>query len=172
VSNPIRTSTDYHKHVNALSSTDWKKRDEELKILREGGRATLSAMKQAFTHGDWRVRRECAAYMDHFADNTCVAVLLRALKDPNQKVRRNAIHSLSCDRCKPAPLISDVIPQIMDVVENDRSPRVRRSALGLLIGRMPEPRVAALLHKIAASEPDRKMQRHAERALARHGQQV
>lgn len=110
VSNPTQT-IDYNKHVNALAARDWKKHEEEWKVLRDGGRATLSAMKQAFTHGDWRVRRECAAYMDHHADNTCVPVLLKALKDPNQKVRRNAIHSLSCDRCKPAPLISDVIPR-------------------------------------------------------------
>lgn len=159
---------DYNKHVTALSSRSWEEREAQWKILREGGRATLNAMKQAFNHGDWRVRRECVAYMDHHADETCVRGLIKALQDPSQTVRRLAIHSLSCDRCKPSPIASDVIPFIIGVIENDRSLRVRRSALSLLSGRKHDPRITALLKKILATESDQKMRKLAAWTLKAH----
>jgi HEAT repeat protein len=159
---------DYNKQVAQLGARSWEEREAHWKTLREGGRATLSAMKQAFNHGDWRVRRECVGYMDHHADETCVRGLIKALQDPNQKVRRNAIHSLSCDRCKPSPIASDVIPFIIGVIENDRSIRVRRSALSLLSGRKPDPRITALLRKLLATESDVKMRNLAAWTLTKH----
>jgi len=162
------SAIDYNQHVTALGEGTWSEREAHRKTLNGGGRATLSAMKQAFSHGNWRVRRECVAYMDHHADETCVRGLIKALQDPNRAVRRNAIHSLSCERCKPSPLSSDVIPHIIGVMRNDRSMRVRRSALGLLAGRKPDARITAEMRRIVAEETDVKMRNLAGWILKQH----
>jgi HEAT repeat protein len=159
---------DYNKLVAQMASNDWQVRDAARKAIEQGGKAGLSAFKQAFAHADWRVRRECAAFMDHNADQTCVRMLAKALKDPNASVRRNAVHSLSCDRCKPAPLTFDAVPILLDVAQNDRSINVRRTAIGLLHGKKPDARVVPVMQAILAVEKNERLIRHATAAMQKH----
>ena len=160
------TAIDYNKQVTQLAEHDGRQaiRDE----LVSAGRAGLNAMKQGFQHANWRVRRECVAFMDHHARQDCVQGLLRALKDSNQTVRRNAIHSLSCDRCKPSPLQVDSIPMILDVARNDVSLRVRRSAVILLTEKKPDSRVVPALLEMQSRETDQRLLKLIVRAIKQH----
>lgn len=161
---------DYNKLVTQMASNDWRQRDAARKAIEEGGKVGLSAFKQAFEHANWRVRRECAGFMDHHADQTCIRMLTKALKDPNQVVRRNAIHSLSCDRCKPAPLTFDAVPLMLDLAQNDRSVNVRRTALGLLCSKKPDARVVPVVTAILNVEQNKRVRHQAEMALKQHRQ--
>jgi len=163
----MSATIDYNKLVIQLASSDWQVRDATRKILEQGGKATLSAMKQAYAHPNWRVRRECLAFMDHFADQTCVKLMAKALKDPNESVRRSALHSLHCDRCKPAPLTFDMVPELLDVAQHDRSPRIRRNALGLLQNKKPDARIVPVMQAILAVEKDERLRTHAQIVLER-----
>ncbi len=164
----MSATIDYNKIVLQMASSDWQVREAARKILEQGGKASLSAMKQAYAHADWRVRRECLSFMDHFADQTCVKLMAKALKDPNESVRRSALHSLHCDRCKPAPLTFDMVPELLDVAQHDRSPRIRRNALGLLQNKKPDARIVPVMQAILAAEKDEHVRRHATLALERH----
>ena len=52
--------------------------------------------------------------LDHLADERCVEPLRQALNDPSPHVRRNAVHSLGCQRCKLAPLPMDVVGLLIE----------------------------------------------------------
>ena len=51
---------------------------------------------------EWRVRRDCCGLLDDL-DFTpkSRAALQSALDDPDPRVRRSALHTLSCQHCKP-----------------------------------------------------------------------
>lgn len=51
-----------------------------------------------------RVRYDCAGALDHLADERCAEPLWLLLSDPVPRVRRAALHSLSCEACKIVPL--------------------------------------------------------------------
>jgi HEAT repeat protein len=169
--NPTAAAIDYHAVVNKFQTYHWRVWNETHKEMEQGGKAALNAAKQAFGHGNWRVRRHVVGFMDHHADNTCVRGLIKALKDPNAHVRRSAIHSFSCDACKTAPLSVDVVPYMLDVVLHDRSLKVRRVALGMLGCRRPDPRVIPVVEKILATEKDPALLSRAKRALRQHSGQ-
>ena len=67
-------------------------------------------------HGRPKVRADCAGAHDHFADERCAEPLRRLLSDPVPKVRRMALHSLSCDACKLVPLevTGDLVAQLIE----------------------------------------------------------
>ena len=58
----------------------------------------------------------------------CVAALTRALDDEHPQVRRKAVHSLSCEQCKPDGCAVDVRP-LFERVIRDRSRLVRSMVL-------------------------------------------
>ncbi|HYF47952.1 MAG TPA: HEAT repeat domain-containing protein [Planctomycetota bacterium] len=163
-----QNAIDYHQIVNGFASKNWRERCEVSNKLKAAGKKGLSAAKQAFNHGNWRVRVHAVDFMDHHANDTCVRSMIKALKDPNERVRRSAIHSFSCDRCKPAPLQTDVMPYLLDVVANDRSVKVRRVAMGLLSGKQPDARAIPVIEQVIATTSDKKLLRYAREALCRH----
>jgi hypothetical protein len=70
-----------------------------------------AAAIEGLRHGNWRVRRTCAQLLDR-VDLTpeSVAALTRALDDEHPQVRRKAVHTLTCENCKPNGCAVDVRP--------------------------------------------------------------
>jgi hypothetical protein len=71
-------------------------------------------------------------------------------------VRLNALHGLSCERCRVGELcVDDVVPALIDVLEHDESTKVRHASLFpliLLAGR--DERVQPAFARAAANDPD------------------
>ena len=118
-------------------------------------------------HGRPKVRADCAAALDHFADERCAEPLRRLLSDPVPKVRRTALHSLSCNACKLVPLevTGDLVAQLIEMTLHDPSIRVRRAVLENLGASCGDPRALKVLEKIVSSESDIEMVRCAKRLL-------
>ena len=70
-----------------------------------------AAAIEGLRHESWRVRRTCAQLLDR-VDLTpeSVAALTRALEDEHPQVRRKAVHTLTCENCKPNGCAVDVRP--------------------------------------------------------------
>lgn len=79
------------------------------------------------------VRFAAAAALDDIVQTPEIeSALVEASRDPDAKVRRAALHSLSCGHCKPdgclAPVAVDVL---VDTLLHDRSIRLRRWVAGV-----------------------------------------
>src|SRR5579859_7907536 len=63
----------------------------------------VGALVAGLKSPEWRVRRSCCRLLDD-VDFTpeSLAALQRALDDPEPRVRRAALHTLSCQHCKPS----------------------------------------------------------------------
>jgi HEAT repeat protein len=126
----------------SLRAPAWQDREAAKTALKAAGGAALPALEQALGDRDWKVRRHVAQLLDNALDNTNVHVLLRALKDANATVRRNSLHSLVCEDCKPEGCWTvDMTGTLLEVVRKDHSPRVRRAAIGYLNMRPAEQRI-------------------------------
>jgi len=70
-----------------------------------------AAAIEGLRHESWRVRRTCALLLDR-VDLTpeSAAALTRALDDEHPQVRRKAVHTLTCENCKPNGCAADVRP--------------------------------------------------------------
>ena len=66
------------------------------------GEAALPAIVEGLKHGNWRVRRSCAAFLDHHGKPALLPALIPLLNDPKSDVRFWAVHTLGCDQCKDA----------------------------------------------------------------------
>jgi HEAT repeat protein len=128
-------------------------------------REVLEALVTGLAHPNWRVRKECAALMDHLGDDRCVEPLRRALTDPRVAVRRLALHSLGCQPCKTAPLHADIVGLLIERAQEDPSRRVRQVATHLLGLQPPDPRTVPALQAILAQDADPKVRSRAEHAL-------
>ncbi|CAM3557761.1 HEAT repeat domain-containing protein [Deinococcus frigens] len=115
-----------------------------------------------------RVRFDCAGALDHFANARCAEPLRRRLQDPVPRVRRSALHSLSCDACKLSPLNAgpDFLPTLLDLVLNDPSIRVRRAAVLMLETYAQMEQVLDLLSGLSDSD-DTVISRSARQILGR-----
>ncbi len=100
---------------------------DHLARLREPERR--AAAIEGLQHGNWRVRRTCAQLLDR-VDLTpeSVAALSRALDDEHPQVRRKAVHTLTCENCKPNGCAVDVRP-VFERAIGDPSSLVRSMVL-------------------------------------------
>ena len=148
-------TADHHELLDrSLHAPTWQERDAARNELKQAGTSALPALEQALSHQDWKTRRHVAQLLDNALDNTNVHVLLRALKDTNAIVRRNSLHSLSCEDCKPEGCWSvDITAALIEVASTDRSPRVRVAAIGYLHSRPPEQRIVDALLPLHQSHP-------------------
>jgi nitrite reductase/ring-hydroxylating ferredoxin subunit len=133
--------------VERLRDPDWGCRLQELASL----------------GGNWRVRRGCAAFLDHHGKPGLLPELIPLLDDPKSDVRFWAVHALGCDRCKDeACLPIDPVPHLIRRLEQDESIRVRRQALTTLVWTRPgDRRILQICESLLAGESDRRMRLHA-----------
>jgi hypothetical protein len=118
-----------------------------------------------------RVRYDAAHALDHCADHRCTGPLRRLLGDPVPRVRRMALHVLSCDACKLTPLSvpDDLADLVIDRALTDPSINVRRHATVALGSFCQDARVRQILQTLAAQEKDPAIVREARQALRRLG---
>lgn len=124
---------------------------------------------EGLNHASPKVRYDCAHALDHLADERCVEPLRRLLDDPVPRVRRMALHVLSCDACKLHPLRTedDLIARVIARALADPSINVRRHATVALGNFCADVRAGLALETLVAQESDAALLREARRALRR-----
>lgn len=141
--------------------------DELRRALPESCDALLDGLRD----GPPSVRRWCAGVLDHAPhDERIEAALVEAARDRNKKVRKAALHALSCARCKPdGCLTTDGVGALLDAMLHDRSSTVRRSSAGALMwGQHGDTEaVRTAFRQILASETDTELRKRAAWSLAR-----
>jgi hypothetical protein len=127
---------------------DWKERLPEPDVA--------LMQRAALEHPNGKIKRHALGILDHHANDESTDTFRLALLDPAPVVRLNALHGLSCERCRVGELCTDdVVPALIDVLEHDDSPKVRHASLFpliLLAGR--DDRVQAAFGRAAESDPD------------------
>ena len=152
--------------VNAL--TNAHERFPAYQALVAMGGDALPAIRRGLQHPDWQVRKWSAMCLDQVADAPSLEALLPLMRDPKRDVRLWAVHSIACDHCRDEIACTmDVVPHLIERIEEDESVRVRRMATIMLYTDYPDARALPAL-KSLLSEDDGKLRRHAARALARY----
>jgi len=93
-------------------------------------------------------------------------VFLTALTDPVPRVRRHAIHALTCESCKDQPLCADVLTPLRRIIVEDPNPKGRYEALRALLTRIDSEAGAAAIEDVVA-RGDRDLLAQATRARPR-----
>jgi hypothetical protein len=133
------------------------------------GKAGVDAAIAGLSDPDPRVRCGAADFMDHHADEDCVAKLRdMALHDPVPYVRDMALHALGCQRCKPAPLAVDTLDIIILRAKTEDSWKKRRGAVWSLAQRNADPGVKEALEFLAVHDPDPRVADAARGGLKRN----
>lgn len=123
--------------------------------LRASGAASVDLLSEgALKHPNPRIRWQCLQLLDHLANDASYGVFVAALQDPVPRVRKHAIHGLSCDRCKENPLCDDVVGPLTERALGDPSAKLRLEALKALAPRVADLRAAKALQTIARTDPD------------------
>ena len=95
------------------------------------------ALISGLQHFNPKVRWWCLQLMDHLADESFVPFILPLLGDPVGKVRKHAVHALTCEMCKPdrcgLELSEQVRAKIAEVARSDVDERVRNEARAALV---------------------------------------
>ena len=153
--------------VEALASESWPERAGAIARLRGLGDRAIPALVVGAGHPEARARAESVALMDHLADPRRVEALESALSDRSARVRRLAVHSIGCQRCKVTPLGIDVVGLLVGRALRDGSARVRRVAVHQLGLQGYDPRAAAALEDTLSHDSDTALRSRAEFALRR-----
>lgn len=126
------------------------------------GLDALPAIRQGLRHQNADVRAHCCRFLDQFLAPELMDDLVTMLDDPDHRVRLEALHTLSCDRCKEGECRLDeatVLPRAVALLVNDPDAHVRGHAVGL-VGRWvhtsPDAEAALLRAKSDASPAVRK----------------
>ncbi len=108
--------------VGAINSTDLRR----VRVSPEAKAALIDGLE----HPNAKVRWWCLQLMDHLADESYLEPILSKLSDPVAKVRRHAIHALSCGACKPnrQVLALEIEAALRDVLASDADEKVRAEA--------------------------------------------
>src|SRR4051794_12177773 len=101
-------------------------------------------------HPHPRTRFLVAQAMDHFADARCAEPLRAMLSDVVPRVRWAALHSLSCEACKLAPIAQndDLVELVIALALHDPSIRVRCVAIYTLGGECYDQRTVVALEQL------------------------
>ena len=144
---------DYSELAGSLTHPNAAIRRDAVASLATLGDDAAPAMIAALSHPDWRVRRAGAIYADHHPDAELLKRLRLTLHDPKAKVRMWAVHSLGCEPCKPGGNPIDPVPALIQSLESDRAPRVRRMAAAML-SQQGGRRVVRALSRAQSREED------------------
>lgn len=122
------------------------------------------AATQGLLHSDWRVRRRCAQLLDDLALTTeTTELLIKTLEDPNPRVRQAALHTLTCEHCKPEACDVDV-RAIARRGLTDSNAHVRGQALWTL-GFWPDRIEMSELRVFAEKDPSGKVRKTAKELI-------
>ena len=123
----------YDEHVRGLA--DPERRESCAATLREELPDSCDALVRGLLEGSASVRRSCAGILDHAPHDERVEQALRlAAKDADWRVRKAALHSLSCAPCKPdGCLTADGAPILAKAMLEDPDSRVRRMCSGAMM---------------------------------------
>ena len=123
--------------------------------LASRGETGIAAVIWGLSHQNVRVRGGCAAFLDHHGTDACFAPLRQvALHDPAPSVRRMAVHSASCQECKPCPLTGDLVGLLVEVALTDTNRRIRLHALWSLHRPQDTRAIAALKSILRDADPE------------------
>ncbi|MBX3051224.1 MAG: HEAT repeat domain-containing protein [Caldilineaceae bacterium] len=137
----MKEPLDYADLINRLA--DKTRRNQAIVLLvgainaRDLAKVTLKpgakeALIQGLKHANPKVRWWSLQLMDHLADESFIPHILSVLDDPVGKVRRHAVHALTCDVCKPdrcgLGLSASIRTRIEEVAQFDSDERVRKEA--------------------------------------------
>ena len=136
--------------------------------LQKAGAEALPEVRAGLSHPEWRVRQWCAMFLDHHWDTESLRRLVLTLHDPKLKVRKAAVHSLGCDRCKGGENPIDAVPLLAERLREDKSIKVRRTAALTLAIQKPERRIARIFGTILRDETDPKLRTWATWGLKRY----
>ena len=149
-----------------LGHPDKQRRRAAVEALRAELPKSRSVALAALSSDRWEERAGGAAVLDHAEQDEVVErALVAAAHDVDARVRRSALHSLACARCKPdGCLADDSLELLVDALLHDPSIRLRRKIAGELMwgqhGR-GESVVAAFAHLLDASDDQALRQRAA-----------
>ncbi|MDQ2759918.1 MAG: HEAT repeat domain-containing protein [Actinomycetota bacterium] len=97
--------------------------------------AAYEALIGALKHANPRVRWYCVQIFDHVSYPQAMQAVAELLEDPVPRVRRNAVHALTCEKCKPGgayQVDSGTARKIEWLARHDPSSKVRaEAAVGL-----------------------------------------
>src|SRR5262249_57015276 len=110
-------------------------------------------------------RASCRLLEDMAFTPASLAALQRALDDPEPRVRRSALHTLSCQHCKPSGCALEVQP-LFERMARDPSRRVREAVLNPLGWQRHGPWAERLVEYMAVNDPSEKLREHAQGILA------
>lgn len=117
------------------------------------------------THDDWRVRRSSARLLDDLTlTDESITALSAALDDPNPKVRRAALHTLSCVHCKPDGCALDT-RKLFDRMIEDRSSQVRSLVVFTCSWAFVDQWAWDLLSRVAGADPSAELRAAATAGL-------
>lgn len=154
--------------LEQLGSRDWRIAFAAETALIQAGEAGMAAAIRGLSHPSVQVRRGCAGFMDHHGTDACFPQLRQlALYDPAPSVRRTALHSATCQRCKECPLTGDLVGLFVQVALLETNRRVRLNAIWGLKYQPPDPRAVAALEAILSTETDWLICKDAYQALKR-----
>src|SRR5262249_62255013 len=111
-------------------------------------------------------RASCRLLEDMAFTPASLAALQRALDDPEPRVRRSALHTLSCQHCKPSGCALEVQP-LFERMARDPSRRVRDAVLNPLGWQRHGFWAERLVEDMAVNDPSEQLRGHARGILAR-----
>jgi HEAT repeat protein len=108
--------------VGAINASDLRR----VKVSRDAKAALIAGL----SHQNAKIRWWCLQLIDHLADASYLEPILSKLSDPVAKVRRHAVHALSCAACKPnrQALAIDIEESLRRILETDPDVKVREEA--------------------------------------------
>jgi HEAT repeat protein len=97
--------------------------------------AVFDALVEGLSDPNPQVRFWSVQLLDHCPDPRAIVAIEPLLDDPVPRVRRNAVHAMSCGRCKPAwsgTLDERTVAKIEWMSTGDENPKVRSEAAAAL----------------------------------------
>ena len=127
---------------------------------------SVPALVAGLRSPSWRVRRSCCRLLDDLDFTPAsLTALQRALDDPDARVRRSSLHTLSCQHCKPSGCALEV-QALFERMARDPNRRVREAVLNPLGWQRHGPWADRLVERMPAEDPSRKLREDARRTLA------
>lgn len=134
--------------------------------LRSSGKVRVDDLCfAAVSHPNPKIRWQCLQLLDHIANDTAYETFVNALRDQVVRVRKHALHALSCDRCKEEPMCADVVGPISEVALHDSNENLRLSAVRELVLRFADPRARRTLGRVAGADSSQVVRELAAKAF-------